>query len=122
MCAVKLETTLFQKTCGSHCTDIPFLLFFSRSGQPFSNNPSRPGVMGRVTRQLTETTQERRKIEYERTTKRGLSQLGEKGDAMVLYPGTHGGHPVVVSPQKRRADFGGDVTSGIGAQILRLGR
>jgi hypothetical protein len=97
--------------------------------QPFNANPaknmgyggSNNSAMLRVPNQLTETTKQRRKLEYERTTKGGLSQLGQKGDAMVLYPGTHGGHAVVVSPQKRRNDLGANVTAGIGPQILRLG-
>jgi hypothetical protein len=92
-----------------------------KSEQAFQLNPSRNAPVMRRPLQLTETTQQRRRQEYERTTKGGLSQLGEKGDAMVLYPGTHGGHPVVVQPHKRRSDSNSDVTAGIGAQILSLG-
>jgi hypothetical protein len=89
------------------------------AASPFSTNPSK-SVMSRAPRNV-ETTQERRRVEYERTTKGGLSQLGEKGDAMVLYPGTHGGHPVVVSPQKRKNHSNKNFAMGMGPQILRLG-
>ena len=86
-----------------------------------SMSPSSSGMgPGSVRPVQQETTRQRRKEEYERTTKGGLSQLGERGDAMVLYPGTHGGHPVVVQPA-RRSNVGQSQNAGIGSQILKLG-
>jgi len=88
--------------------------------QAFSINPSRS--MGAVSRpvQLTETTQQRRRADYERTTKGGFNNIGEQGDAMVLYPGSQGGHPVL---QHHAGNRGGAANEnrGIGAQILNLG-
>eukprot|EP00946_MAST-07B_sp_MAST-7B-sp1_P003561 g3561.t1 len=69
---------------------------------------------------MTHTTAMRRKDEYERTVKHGLGQLGEKNDAIVLYPGSSGGHPVVVSPKKPNYQKDKDV-KGMGSRILHLG-
>lgn len=92
------------------------------SDQPFALKPKpdrsvpyqRPGHM-------VYSTEMRRKDEYERTVKKGMGQLGEDQDAIVLYPGAGGGQPVVVSPKKRRNEPSRDGTSGIGGRILRLG-
>ena len=70
---------------------------------------------------MTDTTEMRRKAEYERTTKQGMGQLGQSGDAIMLHPGVSGGHPVMTSPKKRRNDQSRDVTTGIGNRILHLG-